>query len=492
MKDLEREETNGYWRTSLEVSVSYVSSVTKPQSADAEAYTAPGMSTDIRGGRGGGTSWVPPGDRVGDGYALEYWRFLLPSESVNFCHYLGYAEILLPSLVGYTGTIGWAISPDGPSGTGNPIVFNPSELAPGAYDVVIGIDTLEGSLEKTITLNVRSLSLTSTRLVVDATDTSTHYLPIDGNGTFIPDDDDFVVISVPEGIDSIDFVPADLEPGTTYTVDIWNGDCGYQTVEVVAVEMKVEPQALFPNYPRSNLGVGEVLDCSVEPSDLNVSWSCTTGKAQFASPNASSTTLSVLDVPGGLTVTASIEGFSFSTNYVVHAPEGIAYSKPYLPARDYIDNHDAGIGCKMDVYLAPTNVAFNHVWMEEGFSNALDVWGVFAEEESYHPPHDGENVNRKFNLRPSPNDGYFFTDNISTLAFHPWSAGGMKWKIPIKWWIDNGSFSTNYHNFGSLWTQNFEIDDTGTTTITKFESSASRFINGNLDFVDSRGEHNNE
>ncbi len=44
--------------------------------------------------------------------------------------------------------------------------------------------------------------------MVEATDTSTHYLPIDDNGTFIPDDDDFVVISVPEGIDSIDFVPA--------------------------------------------------------------------------------------------------------------------------------------------------------------------------------------------------------------------------------------------------------------------------------------------
>ena len=68
-----------------------------------------------------------------------------------------------------------------------------------------------------------ALSLTSARLVVDATDTSTHYLPINPTGTFIPDDDDFVIISVPEGIDSIDFVPADLEPGTTYTVDIWNG-----------------------------------------------------------------------------------------------------------------------------------------------------------------------------------------------------------------------------------------------------------------------------
>ena len=31
--------------------------------------------------------------RIGDAYGIEYWRFLLPSEGVNFCHDLGYAEI---------------------------------------------------------------------------------------------------------------------------------------------------------------------------------------------------------------------------------------------------------------------------------------------------------------------------------------------------------------------------------------------------------------
>ena len=59
--------------------------------------------------------------RIGDAYGIEYWRFLLPSEGVNFCHDLGYAEILLPSLIGYDGTISWNIDPDGPNGTGNPI-----------------------------------------------------------------------------------------------------------------------------------------------------------------------------------------------------------------------------------------------------------------------------------------------------------------------------------------------------------------------------------
>ena len=326
---LKREETNGYWRTSLEVSVGYVSSVAKTQSADADPYGGPPVTTGLRGGRGGGSSWVRPGGRIGDAYDIEYWRFLLPSESVNFCHNLCYAEILLPSLIGYDGTICWSIEPDGPNGTGNPVVFNPSELAPGAYDVVIGIDTLEGTLEKTITMNVRSLSLTSTRLVVDATDTSTHYLPIDGNGTFIPDDDDFVIIRVPEGINSSGFVPADLTPGTTYTVDIWNGDCGYQTLEVIAAKVEITPQADWPDYPRSDLGVGELLNCSATPETASITWSCTEGRAILDNVSSASTTLRVLDVPGTLTVTASVCSVPISTNYVVHAPDGIAYSAPW-------------------------------------------------------------------------------------------------------------------------------------------------------------------
>ncbi len=482
---LEREETNGYWRTALEVSVGYVSSVAKTQSADADPYGGPPVATGLRGGRGGGSSWVRPGGKIGDAYEVEYWRFLLPSESVNFCHNLGYAEILLPSLIGYDGTISWSIEPDGPSGTGNPIVFNPGNLAPDAYEVAIEIDTLEGTLEKTITLNVRSLTLSSARLVVDATDTSTHYLPIDGNGTFIPDDDDFVVISVPEGIDSIDFIPADLEPGTTYTVDIWNGDCGYATVTVVAFKMEVEPQAYFPNYPRTDLGVGEVLDCSVEPSSLNVSWSCTPDKAQFASPNTSSTMLSVLDVPGGLTVTANIEGFEISTNYVVHAPEGIAYSKPHSP---FEYSHDsAGAGCKIYVTISPTNVAFANLWIEEGFSDAYNVSGYFS-GEGRHPPHDRDaGAFNAIQLDHLANDGYFFRDKMSSNEMKPWAQGKMEWWIPAKWWISNGSHSTNKHDFAFVFFETFDVDNTGETTVSKFNSSVRRAVGGPSIMTDSKG-----
>ena len=483
---LEREETNGYWRTSLDVSVCHVSSVSKTESADADAYTAPGTMSGLRGGRGGGSSWVPPGDRVGDGYGIEYWRFLLPSESVDFCHNLGYAEILLPSLVGYDGTISWHITPDGPSGIGNPIIFNPGNLAPGAYDVVIEVDTLGGTLEKTITLNVRSLSLTSSRLVVDATDTSTHHLPIATSGTFIPDGEDFVVISSPEGIDSVDFVPADLTPGTTYTVDIWNGDCGYATITVDAFEMKVEPQAYFPNYPRTDLGVGEILDCSVTPGATLVTWSCTEGLAVIDDPDSASTVLRVLDVPGALTVTANINGCAISKSYVVHAPEGIAYSKPW--DKQAFDSDAAGVGCKLYVYFSPTNVSFGNLWIEEGVCPATNYTGWFAERESRHPPHDN-NHGAKNPLQVYNDDfGPFFVDRVSSgRLFGPWSDGMTTWQIPVEWWLELTSGPTERHSLGNIATMHVELDDSGKAKISKFGSSAERPVGENTVMLDSKG-----
>ena len=473
---LEREETNGYWRTSLDISVGYVSSVAKTQSADADPYGGSPVTTGLRGGRGGGSSWVRPGGRIGDAYGIEYWRFLLPSKGVNFCHNLGYAEILLPSLIGYDGTISWSIEPDGPSGTGNPIVFNPSELAPGAYDVVIGIDTLEGSLEKTITMNVRALSLTSSRLVVDATDTSTHYLPIDGNGTFIPDNEDFVVISVPEGIDSIDFIPADLEPGTTYTVDIWNGDCGYAIVTVDNFAIISETEAEWPpDRSRTDFGVGEVVNLTVLPSVESVTWSCDNTKGVIIG-NGSSAVLNVRDVAGELAVSVTTEDISLAKTFMVYQPGSRYYAIPYSPYEDVPLSDRAGGGCLVDVYYGPTNVCLDRVWLEECYAPATNASGWYSLPEN-HADHDAQHgaySPRRFEGRN------FFSDDIG-IPFKrgPWIGGSMQWPIPARWWIEpQPGCATNYHYFvDSPWTETFTMSADGTFSVRKFGVGVMRAVN---------------
>ena len=480
---LEREETNGYWRTSLDVSVCHVSSVGKTESADADSYTAPGAPSGLRGGSGGCSSWVPPGDRIGDGYGIEYWRFLLPSESIDFCHNLGYVEILLPSLVGYTGTVSWSISPDGPSGTGNPIVFNPSALDSGAYDIVISIDTLEGTLEKTITLNVRSLSLTSSRIVVDATDTSTHHLPIATSGTFIPEGEDFVVISSPEGIDSIDFVPADLTPGTTYTVDIWNGDCGYATVTVVAFAIVSETEAEWPeNRARTNLGVGEVVNLSVLPSAESVTWSCDNTKGIIIG-NGSSAVLNVRDVAGSFSVSATVEGLSLSKTFAIFAPESVVRATVFSMPSIY--NGLARACATINVVIGPTNVNFYNIYIMEGICQATGVTGWFAEYPYRHPAHD-EQHGALVDVHPAlqcDGCGNIFRDTIDSgvqtpegTAWSPyWYSGSMRWDIPPFWWLEHDDFGDKVtHEFSVPWTEAFHIDSQGTVSVSKFGLTVSR------------------
>ena len=464
---LERGDTGGYWSCSLDVD------------GYGAFFTEKTTSSD--------EGWFTPDATAGEGWSVDLWRLGSPSLDFDFCGLTDHAEIYLTSLAHYGGTVVWSSCPDGISGIGNPLVFNPSEVAPGTYELTASVQATTGTAEGHYTVHIRALHVQTASLLVDATDTTTHRLPVDDATSFIPYGEDYYIYSEPEGIDSIEFVPADLTPGQRYTVYIWNGDCGYATVTVIAAHMECTPQAAWPNYPRSDLGVGELLNCTVTPGNLNVRWSCTDGLAVLDSPSAASTTMRVLDVPGPLTVTASIDGFPISTNYVVHEPEGIAYSKPWAASEDYIDDKEAGVGCLMDVHIAPTNVAFGNVWIEEGYSDALDVRGLFAEKPEYHPSHDGGNAYNKHQLQVSPVDGYFFQDKVSTLAFNPWSSGGMEWQIPITWWISNGLTVTNYHSFGTLWVQQFEIDDYGTTSIFKFGSVAKRFINGTTVLIDSRG-----
>ena len=465
---LEREETGGYWSGTLDLGGAGAFALEKTTSSD------------------GG--WFAPEAACGEAWDVDVWRLGSPAEDFDFCHLETYAEIWLTSLAHYGGGVTWSSVPEGISGTGNPLVFNPSEIPVGAYDVTVSAQATTGTAEGRYTVNIRALRLQTALLVCDADDATTNSIPIDTGNSFIPEGESYYVTSEPEGIDSLEFVPAELEAGRRYAVDVWNGDCGYATATVLVARVECRPTATWPDCPRSDLGVGELLSCTVTPGDTSVTWACDETKAVFDDASSTSTTLRVLDVPGALTVIANVEGMPISTNFLVHAPEGIAYAEPYSPDDDYIDDYEAGVGCLICVHIAPTNVAFGNVWMEEGYSEAYDISGIFAEKESNHPPHAGENAHQKINLLASPSDGYYYNDNVSMPAFYPWFAGGMEWRIPITWWISNGLSTTNVHNFG-LWTQRFAIDDAGTASIYKFDSVAKRLISGRHDFIDSRGEH---
>ena len=90
-------------------------------------------------------------------------------------------------------------------------------------------------------------------------------------------------------------------------------------------------------------------------------------------------------------------------------------------------------------------------------------------------------------LEHMQNTGYKFTDLLDTGEVYPWSAGYMEWHIPATWWISNGLSTTNLHSFGKEWVESFEIDEQGTATVSKFDSSIKRFIDGRTFSTDSNG-----
>lgn len=470
---LEREETNGYWRASLDVYGSYLLTATKTSAIEPDTY---GGAMALRGGGGTPVPYVPPGQNRGGENDVGYWSFTLPSQSISVCHSETRAEILLPSLAGYGGTVSWSIMTNGPSGTGNPIVFNPSELSPGYYDIVVGVATPGGSLSKTIALHVRTLSLTANRIVVDSMDTSTHYLPIDTPGTYIPDGEDFIIVSSPEGINSVEFVPADLKPGTTYTVDVWNGSCGYQTVTIANYTLISETEAEWPSdRARTDLGVGEVVNLSVLPAVEGVTWSCDNTKG-ITIGNGSSAVLNVRDVAGELVVSATTKDISLAKTFTVYQP-GLCYNAiPYYPYEDVTLSDRAGGGCLVEVHYGPTNVCLDRVWFEECYAPATNVSGWYSLPENYadHDAQHGAYSPRRFETRN------FFSDDISApFKRGPWTSGSLQWQIPARWWIEpQPGCATNYHAFtDSPWTQSFSMSTNGTFSVRKFGVGVIRAVN---------------
>ena len=467
---LERAETGGYWRCSLELDGAGAFSLNKTSLSD--------------------SGWIAPGATVGEGWSADLWRLGSPAEPFDFCHALGHAEIWLTSLAHYGGTVAWSSVPQGISGTGNPLVFSPSEVEPGTYDVTVSARATTGTAEGHYTVHIRTLRLLHENMVCDADGTSTRRLPVDDVNSFIPAGESYYVTSEPKGIDSLEFVPAELEAGRKYAVDVWNGDCGYATVTVVTAKVECRPTATWPDYPRSDLGVGELLSCTVSPGDVSVSWSCTDGRATIDNASSANTTLRVLDVPGALTVTASIGGQSVSTNFVVHEPEEVAYSTILIDKK-----YGYGViaaGGTVIAAISPKNVSFDNITIMEEVCDVTWATGWFDDDErKWHYKHTPK-AGAQNPIKPQYKNFYnafCFEDviEIDTDSQRP-SQGTLYWQIPAYWWVD-GQGIEKKHPFGiGFFSMSASVDDEETATVGKYGSSIKRFVSGTTILTDSNGE----
>lgn len=463
---LARGDTGGYWSCSLDVD------------GYGAFFTEKNTSSD--------EGWFTPDATAGEGWSVDLWRLGSPSLDFDFCGLTDHAEIYLTSLAHYGGTVSWSSCPEGISGIGNPLVFNPSEVAPGTYELTASVQATTGTAEGHYTVHIRALHVQTASLLVDATDTTTHRLPVDDATSFIPDGEDYYIYSEPEGIDSIEFVPADLTPGQRYTVYIWNGDCGYATVTIDNFAIVSETEAEWPeNRARTEVGVGEIVNMSVQPSVSGVTWACDSAKGIIVA-NGASAVLNVRDVAGTLIVSATAGGISLAKTFTVFEPAGVVNATVFqlLPLYSGVSRACA----TLNVTLGPTNVNFYKIYVREGICQATGVTGWFAAYPSRHPAHEGSHAVGEEDGDVQPvlfDDGHgnIFRDNIDSgeqspegTAWNPyWYGGSMKWDIPAFWWLERDDFGNRItHEFSSLWTEAFQIDSHGTVSVAKFGLTVTR------------------
>ncbi len=465
----------GYWQASLDL-WDYETGESIDSDGTFGAFHAAEADGTMRG-------WIPPGEHNGSEWELERWRMRLANQTIDICGAQGVATIALDDTSYCPNGVAWRSEPPGISGTGNPLVFDPSALAPGTYTLyasAIG----NGRVSAEATVHIRRLGLPAGGDVinVDASDTSSHTIEIDENVSYSPDGYD--VFSSPPGINDLTFVPVNLEPGVAYDVSIWNGGCGSVHVTVNNLAIFSETEAEWPEErARASLGVGEVVKVFIKPSmvESDIDWAASSETLATLEVIANDECrLSAHDESGQVVVSASVDDITLQKGFSIVAPTHVVYAFPLLP--DQLGNGMAFAGSSLYATLGPTNVSFSQVVIQEGECDPSFVEGWFS-IGNRACRHDKE----KGALSPIQiQDGNLFMDSMGFGPCPPeWSAGSMTWDIPAQWWISQHPEAK--HPFQGNFVEIFEINEAGTVTVTKFGVEVKRTVNNVIHMRDSGG-----
>ena len=240
------------------------------------------------------------------------------------------------------------------------------------------------------------------------------------------------------------------------------------------------------NPARLNLGVGEKVDLSGMPAETV--WQgpgllATNSAVTFTAPSNACTA----------TVTATFKDAEpLQVSFAVKEPSGVDQAHTYIietnfPPISGLQGGQAAAGMHLHVVMAPTDVSFYRVMMEEVGEDATTITGYFTNAYLFTTNPASflrhATADTPFNLnennmwdRDTANQSYDYC-----LTFYPggfgfpptplggyWFPGGsFTWNIPWNWWI-TGSSHTNYVANG--WQQIFAVDPYGTVKITKFDS----------------------
>jgi hypothetical protein len=249
----------------------------------------------------------------------------------------------------------------------------------------------------------------------------------------------------------------------------------------------LHPALADTDLARTNLGVGEYVECWLDPGNLpgDAVWTASSGGwwetnvgncVWYIAPSNAAT----------VTVTAKVAGKAeLSITFNVKEPTG--YAKPPTHLAGTIPmtptNTQAGAGMKNWVYIAPTDVSFYRIQMKEASGPATNKWGCYTNSsivtQHYNDVWYDVSENNVWSSVPDTAEGRI--DSADMPPPGGWVAGGLTWRIPVYWTIgaQAGQRDTDPELKLTLmthWNQGFEVDNAGKYTVTKFDAIASRTL----------------
>jgi len=263
----------------------------------------------------------------------------------------------------------------------------------------------------------------------------------------------------------------------------------------------LHPALTDTNRTRLQVGVGEEVSVYLDPPltmtfPESPAWYVSGGGIDATT--GSTTTFTAASNACFAKVTVNVRDVWLNKNFTVLEPSGIDTVHTYKVSEytnDFFHVGNSGAGMTIVVYVAPTDVSFYRVTMEEVGEDATNVWGYYTNNPPYDPY---GNISHKGSTTPSNANGHgkgddpfqVFSDNswqhgagilswdncaMGNFSPNPpdyplWSSGGFTWNIPGAWKIGNGAWKTNM----TPWNQTFTMQADGTVTIEKFGLSVTR------------------
>ena len=244
----------------------------------------------------------------------------------------------------------------------------------------------------------------------------------------------------------------------------------YSLINIQAQGYPIIPQCVATtpaNQTRTDLGVGEQVNLSVNLSAYYTNFIWSTSSGSLSSINGNSTQFTAPSNAATVMVTVKVFGKPESIKFNVHEPSGWCHSK--MLSTNYYAPGVVGAGMTNLIWIAPTNVSFYRVNMMEVGLDGTNISGYFSQFTPGQLHHSTADLWIPLNPANRFRDGaYITTSNTS------YSSGGFSWNIPARWQVI-GSGVTNSMNG---WNQIFSMDASATVTVHKFNLSITRTTNG--------------